>query len=82
MQQSSSLADGSRAYKTRPIDDFSESLVNSTSSCEECIQTMGIDMILAALELRHSWGSRKAGRQGHRPEEGLQKPSLVTGGTQ
>ena len=46
--------------KTRPIDDFSESLVNSTSSCEECIQPMGIDMILAALALRHrSWGAEK-----------------------
>ena len=60
VQQSSTLADGSRVYKTRPIDDFSESLVNSTSSCEESIQPMGIDMILAALAMRHrSWGAEK-----------------------
>ena len=53
VQQSSTLGDGSRVFKTRPIDDYSESLVNSTSSCEESIQPMSIDMILAALALRH-----------------------------
>eukprot|EP00435_Cladocopium_sp_Y103_P035364 s4056_g9.t1 len=57
VQQSSTMADGSRVYKTRPIDDFSESLVNSTNSCEESIQPMSIDMILAALAMRHRcWG--------------------------
>ena len=52
IQQSATLGDGSRVYKTRPIDDFSESLVNSTNSCSETIQPMSIDMILAALAMR------------------------------
>ena len=57
IQQSATLGDGSRTHKTRPIDDFSESLVNSTNSCSEAIQPMSIDMILAALAMR----SRKCG---------------------
>lgn len=57
VKQSTTLSDGSRTYKTRPIDDFSESLVNSTNSMDETIQPMGIDMVLAALALRfRSWG--------------------------
>ena len=60
IQQSATLGDGSRVYKTRPIDDFSESLVNSTNSCSEAIQPMSIDMILAALAMRfRKCGSEK-----------------------
>ena len=59
IQQSATLGDGSRVYKTRPIDDFSESLVNSTNSCSEAIQPMSIDMILAALAMR----ARKCGAE-------------------
>ncbi|CAL1153964.1 unnamed protein product, partial [Cladocopium goreaui] len=39
------------------IDDFLESLVNSTNAADESIQPMGIDMILAALAMRiRCWG--------------------------
>ena len=54
------MSDGSRTFKTRPIDsidDFLESLVNSTNAADESIQPMGIDMILAALAMRfRCWG--------------------------
>ena len=57
VKQTSTLADGSRITKVRPIDDFSESLVNSTNSCKESIQPMGVDAILAALAFRdQAWG--------------------------
>jgi len=49
IQQSATMGYGSRIYKTRPIDDFSE--------FHKAIQPMSIDMILAALALR----SRKCG---------------------
>eukprot|EP00435_Cladocopium_sp_Y103_P032952 s285_g8.t1 len=49
VQQSSTLADGSRVMKFRPIDDYSESLVNVTNACDETIQPMGIDQLSAAL---------------------------------
>ena len=52
VQQTSTLADGSRVSKFRPIDDFSESLINSTNSCPETILPMGIDQICAALVKR------------------------------
>eukprot|EP00435_Cladocopium_sp_Y103_P014075 s1805_g3.t1 len=52
VQQTSTLADGSRTLKFRPIDDFSESLVNVTNSCEETIQPMGVDQLSAALVKR------------------------------
>ena len=35
--------------KVRPIDDYSESLVNATNACGEAIQPMSVDEILAAL---------------------------------
>eukprot|EP00438_Fugacium_kawagutii_P010732 Skav213183 [mRNA] locus=scaffold11:233828:234958:- [translate_table: standard] len=60
VRQSSTLADGSRTFKTRPIDDFSESLINSTNSCNEAIQPMSIDMICAALVKRHRLRGREA----------------------
>ena len=58
VQQSTTLANGDRTFKTRPIDDFSESLVNATNSADEAIQPMGIDMVLAALAMRYrKWGA-------------------------
>lgn len=57
VKQTSTMADGRRVSKVRPIDDFSESLVNSTNSCREAIQPMSVDAILAALAYRdHAWG--------------------------
>eukprot|EP00435_Cladocopium_sp_Y103_P038892 s848_g10.t1 len=52
VQQTSTLADGSRVSKFRPIDDFSESLINITNSCSETILPMGVDQICAALVKR------------------------------
>ena len=52
INQTSTLGDGSRVSKVRPIDDFSESLINSTNHCLESIVPMGVDMILAAMILR------------------------------
>ena len=52
ISQSSTLADGTKTNKVRPIDDFSESLINSTNHCREAIVPMGVDMILAALAMR------------------------------
>eukprot|EP00435_Cladocopium_sp_Y103_P066237 s1265_g28.t1 len=42
VQQTATLPDGSRVSKFRPIDDFSESLINVTNSCDETISPMGI----------------------------------------
>eukprot|EP00435_Cladocopium_sp_Y103_P044001 s1511_g12.t1 len=52
VRQTATLADGSRVEKFRPIDDFSESLVNVTNACDETIQPMGVDQISAALVRR------------------------------
>eukprot|EP00435_Cladocopium_sp_Y103_P055201 s3147_g18.t1 len=52
VQQTATLADGSRISKFRPIDDFLESLINVTNSCAESIAPMGIDMICAGLVRR------------------------------
>eukprot|EP00435_Cladocopium_sp_Y103_P037885 s2024_g10.t1 len=49
VRQTATLADGSRISKFRPIDDFSESLVNATNACDETIQPMGVDQLSAAL---------------------------------
>ena len=58
VKQSSTLSDGSRTMKVRPIDDYSESLVNATNSCGEAIQPMSVDAILATLVYRDQmWGS-------------------------
>ena len=45
--------------KFRPIDDFSESLINVTNSCDETIQPMGVDQICAALVKRMRIRPRK-----------------------
>eukprot|EP00435_Cladocopium_sp_Y103_P010662 s4477_g2.t1 len=52
VQQSSTLADGTKIQKFRPIDDFSESLVNVTNSCDETILPMGVDQICSTLVRR------------------------------
>ena len=52
VKQGSTLADGTRAVKVRPIDDLSESLINLTNGGEVTIAPMGVDAILAALVLR------------------------------
>eukprot|EP00435_Cladocopium_sp_Y103_P011956 s4954_g3.t1 len=52
VQQTSTLADGSRVSKFRPTDDYSESLINVTNSCSETILPMGVDQICAALVKR------------------------------
>ena len=38
--------------RVRPIDDFTESLINMTNSCEECICVRSVDFIVAALVYR------------------------------
>ena len=53
VRQSSTLSDGTRVFKTRPIDDYTESLVNLTNGCSESILPMGIDMICAGLVTRY-----------------------------
>ena len=52
VKQSSTLSDGSKVLKFRPIDDYSESLINVTNACDETIQPMGVDQICAALVKR------------------------------
>lgn len=52
VKQSSTNSDGSKVWKFRPTDDFSESFINVTNSCEETIQPMGVDQICAALVKR------------------------------
>ena len=52
MRQSSTHSDGSKVLKFRPIDDFSESLINVTNACSETIQPMGVDQICAGLVRR------------------------------
>ena len=54
VKQSTTMADGTRTFRTRPIDDYSESLVNATNSSGETIQPMSIDVILASLSTRTS----------------------------
>ena len=52
VKQFSTEADGSRVCKIRPIDDFTESLINLTNGSEECIVVHGIDFILAGIAYR------------------------------
>ena len=52
VKQSSTLSDGSKVLKFRPIDDYTESLINVTNACDETIQPMGVDQICAALVKR------------------------------
>ena len=52
VRQFSTEADGFRSCKVRPIDDFTESLVNLTNGSEESLIAHGIDFILAATAYR------------------------------
>ena len=54
-------SDGVQAKKTRPVDDFTESLINLSNSTEEKIDIHSVDVILASilLRLRKSGEDRK-----------------------
>ena len=61
ISQTSSSSDGVQSKKTRPIDDFTESLINLSNSTEEKIDIHSVDVILASilLCLRKSGEGRK-----------------------
>ena len=61
ISQTSSSSDGVQSKKTRPIDDFTESLINLSNSTEEKIDIHSVDVILASilLRLRRSGEGRK-----------------------
>ena len=61
ISQTSSSSDGLQTKKTRPIDDFTESLINLSNSTEEKIDIHSVDVILASvlLRLRSSGDNRK-----------------------
>ena len=52
IMQSSSTSDGVQSKKIRPIDDFTESLINLTNSCEEKISIHGVDTIVSGIVKR------------------------------
>ena len=52
MKQFSTESDGPRSCKIRPIDDYTESLVNLTHGADESIVVHGIDFMLAAISYR------------------------------
>ena len=52
IMQSSSTSDGIQSKKVRPIDDFTESLINLTNSCEEKISIHGVDTIVSGIVQR------------------------------
>ncbi len=52
VKQFSTESDGPRSCKIRPIDDYTESLVNLTNGSDESIVVHGIDFILAAISYR------------------------------
>ena len=47
--QTSSSSDGSQTKKVRPIDDFTESLINMTNGCNEKISIHGVDTIASGV---------------------------------
>ncbi len=49
VKQSLTESDGSRSIKVRPIDDFTESLVNLTNGSDESITIHGVDFIVASM---------------------------------
>ena len=49
VKQSSTESDGTRSVKIRPIDDFTESLVNLTNGSDESITIHGVDFIVASI---------------------------------
>ena len=50
--QTSSSSDGSQTKKVRPIDDFTESLINMTNGCNEKISIHGVDTIASRVVQR------------------------------
>ena len=52
VEQSSTRADGSVVSKVRPVDDYTESQVNLTNSCDETVSPHGVDTIVAGACLR------------------------------
>ena len=52
IMQSSSTSDGVQSKKIRPIDDFTESLIRLTNSCEEKISIHGVDTIISGVVRR------------------------------
>ena len=52
VKQSSTESDGTRSIKIRPIDDFTESLVNLTNGSDESITVHGVDFIVASISER------------------------------
>ena len=54
VKQTSTSQDGSRVEKVRPIDDFTESLVNLTNGSQESIVVHGVDFIVASIKYRLS----------------------------
>ena len=54
VKQTSTSQDGSRVEKVRPIDDFTESLVNLTNGSQESIVVHGVDFIVASIRYRLS----------------------------
>jgi hypothetical protein len=60
VSQSSSHATLGKVRKVRPIDDFTESLVNLSNASEETISPQGVDTIAAAISYRIQKG-RKLG---------------------
>ena len=49
LKQSSTESDATRVFKVRPIDDFTESLVNLTNGSDESIAVHGVDFIVASI---------------------------------
>ena len=52
VKQTSTGQDGSRVEKVRPIDDFTESLVNLTNGSQESIVVHGVDFIVSSIRCR------------------------------
>ena len=59
IMQSSSTSDGIQSKKIRPIDGFTESLINLTNSCEEKISIHGVDTIVSGIVQRLLLGGGK-----------------------
>ena len=59
--QSCADANAGSIKKVRPIDDFTASLANLTSSCDETIEPHGVDTILAGIMLRSRLHRKRGG---------------------
>ena len=52
VHQGTHVVDGVQVPKVRPIDDFTESLINLTNSSSESIEVHGIDAVVSGISLR------------------------------